>query len=72
MIKYAAEHNFKRYNFYGINGLPDPASPDYGIYSFKKGFGGQVIELIGTFDLALSPLYYLHDLLQKTKAALKH
>ncbi|MBR2710761.1 peptidoglycan bridge formation glycyltransferase FemA/FemB family protein [Candidatus Saccharibacteria bacterium] len=72
MIKYAAEHNFERYNFYGINGLPDPASPDYGIYSFKKGFGGQVIELIGTFDLVLSPLYYLHDLLQKTKAALKH
>lgn len=68
MIKYAAEHHFKRYNFYGIQGLPDPNAKDYGVYNFKKGFGGQVIELIGTFDLPLSPLYYLHESLSKAKA----
>ena len=68
MIKYAAEHHFKRYNFYGIQGLPDPNAKDYGVYNFKKGFGGQVIELIGTFDLPLSPLYYLHESLSKLKA----
>lgn len=68
MIKYATEHHFKRYNFYGIQGLPDPNAKDYGVYNFKKGFGGQVIELIGTFDLPLSPLYYLHKSLSKLKA----
>ena len=37
MIKFASEHNFARYNFYGIQGLPSQNSNDYGIYDFKKG-----------------------------------
>lgn len=68
MIKYAAEHNFKRYNFYGIRGLPDPAQPGYGIYRFKKGFGGQVIELIGTFELKITPLATLYAALKSLKS----
>ena len=67
MIEYAATHGFARYNFYGINGLPNPASKDYGIYEFKKGFGGQVIELIGSFELPISPLFYLYHALAKLK-----
>ena len=72
MIKYAIEHKFKRYNFYGINGLPNKADKDYGIYDFKKGFTsdktGRVIELIGAFELPISPLFYsLHALLHKIK-----
>ena len=57
MIKYAAEHKFKRYNFYGIHGLPDDAHPD-GVYEFKKGFGGQVIEMIGTYELPIDQKFY--------------
>lgn len=72
MIKYAAEHGFSRYNFYGINGLPDPSSKDYGIYDFKKGFGGQVIELIGSYELPISPIYYLHHTLSNLKSKIKH
>ena len=67
MIKYAAEHGFKHYNFYGIGGLPDPASPDYGIYDFKKGFGGRVVELLGAYELPTSPFYHLHSFLKKLK-----
>ena len=67
MIKYAAEHGFKRYNFYGIQGLPDPKSPGYGIYKFKKGFGGRVVELLGSYELPLSSLYYLHSFLSKLR-----
>ena len=59
MIKFAAENNFNIYNFYGINGLPDENSKDYGIYDFKKGFGGHVVELIGSFELSLSKTYTL-------------
>ena len=59
MLKYAAANNFKIYNFYGINGLPDENSKDYGIYEFKKGFGGHVVELIGSFELSLSKTYTL-------------
>ena len=68
MLKYAAEHGFKRYNFYGLRGLPDPQAPGYGIYRFKKGFGGHVVELIGSFELPLNqPIYKLHALLSRLK-----
>ena len=70
MIKYAAEHGFKRYNFYGISGLPKDGNLD-GIYDFKKGFDtkyGKVIELIGTYELAInSPFYYLRKILSRVK-----
>ena len=59
MLKFAAGNHFKIYNFYGINGLPDENSKDYGIYEFKKGFGGHVVELIGSFELSLSKTYTL-------------
>ena len=72
MIKYATKHGFKTYNFYGINGIPDKSSPEYGIYDFKKGFTsestGRVVELIGSFELPISPIFYrLHHLLAKLK-----
>lgn len=73
MIKYAAEHGFKTYNFYGINGLPNKSDKDYGIYDFKKGFTsedtGKVIELIGSYELPVNQLFYqLHHLLSKLKS----
>ena len=72
MIKYAAKNHFKRYNFYGIQGLPDKSSKDYGIYDFKKGFTseetGRVTELLGAHELPASHLFYhLHQLLSKIK-----
>ena len=72
MIKYALEHKFKTYNFYGIQGLPDKSQKDYGIYDFKKGFtsdkNGRVIELIGSYELPVNqPFYHLHRLLSKLK-----
>ena len=72
MIKYALEKGFKRYNFYGIQGLPDKSSKDYGIYDFKKGFTstetGRVIELLGAHELPVSSIFYnLHQLLSKLK-----
>ena len=57
MIKYAAEHKFKRYNFYGIHGLPKEGQSD-GVYEFKKGFGGQVIEMAGTYELPIDHKFY--------------
>ena len=71
MIKYAADHKFKRYNFYGISGLPKDGNLD-GIYEFKKGFTnsdtGRVIELLGAYELPINaPFYHLHHLLSKLK-----
>lgn len=55
MIKYAIKNNYERYNFYGIEGKFDD---DNGVYGFKKGFSGEVVEFIGEFDLIVSKSYY--------------
>lgn len=63
MLKYAIENNYDRYNFYGITGDFREENPLYGLYSFKRDFGGEVVELIGEFDLIIdAPLYYLYKI----------
>ena len=57
-IKYAYEHHFSTYNFYGITGDFREENPLYGLYLFKKSFGGEVVELIGEFDLILNKFWY--------------
>ena len=57
-IKYAIDHKYKRYNFYGITGDFRKENPLYGLYLFKKSFGGHVVELIGEYDLVVSPFWY--------------
>lgn len=63
MIQYAIDHGFKKYNFYGITGKLDNKNSElYGLYEFKRGFGGNVEEYIGEFDLIISkPLYHLYN-----------
>lgn len=58
MIKYAVENKYEYYNFYGISSDLSEKDPMYGVYLFKKGFGGEVVELIGEYDLAISKFYY--------------
>ncbi len=67
MINYAVNHNYKRYNFYGITEFKDKHHKDYGMYDFKKGFNGRVVELIGGFELPITKHYYLHKLLSSIK-----
>ena len=58
-IKHAKEKGFKTYNFYGIEGnFKKENNPMYGVYEFKKGFGGRVVELIGEFDLPINKSKY--------------
>lgn len=71
MIKYGIKNNYKKYNFYGISGIFDPQDSQYGIYTFKRGFNGNVVELIGEFDLPVSNLYCLYALLRKLKRLIK-
>lgn len=72
-MKYAIENNYDRYNFYGIIGDFDENNPLYGLYSFKRDFGGYVVEHMGEFDLVINkPLYALYKLAFKTVKKLKH
>lgn len=71
MIQYAVKHHYKRYNFYGITGNFDKHDKDYGMYEFKKGFGGYVIELIGELELPITYHYKVHHWLSSFKQKLK-
>ncbi len=71
MIKYAAKHNYRRYNFYGIKDVFNKDSKDYGVYKFKKGFNGYVEELVGAFEIGTSGTYYLYKFLKKIKSIVK-
>lgn len=73
IIKYGIKHKYKRYNFYGISGVFEKDDPMYGVYLFKKGFNGYVIELLGEFDLIIQPFYYhLYKIAFKTYKMIKH
>ena len=72
MLKYAIEQGYDNYNFYGISSDLTKGDPQYGIYLFKKGFGGEVVELIGEYDLPVSSFYYfLYDVSYKVVHRLK-
>ena len=72
-LKYAIENNYERYNFYGITGIFDENNPLFGLYSFKRDFGGKVVELVGEFDLVINkPLYLLYKVAFKTYKKLKN
>lgn len=60
-LKYAIENNYNRYNFYGIVGDFNPKNELAGLYTFKRSYGGYVVELIGEFDLVINkPMYRLY------------
>lgn len=71
MIKYGIDHGFKKHNFYGIPANIQDHPKDYGIYAFKRGFNGQVEELIGEYELPISPKYFLFKIIHKIKGVKK-
>lgn len=66
IIQYGLKHNFEIHNFYGINGKLDKSDDRYGVYEFKRSFGGNVIEYIGDFDLIINkPKYCINKIINK-------
>lgn len=57
----------KKFDMWGALG-PDanPQDPWFGFHKFKAGFGGQLVEYIGSFDLVFNwPLYLLFTVIDK-------
>ncbi|MEV3321079.1 peptidoglycan bridge formation glycyltransferase FemA/FemB family protein [Paenibacillus larvae] len=50
MMKEAKKRGCTMYDFGGISGDLSPDNPLWGLYKFKKGFGGQFLEFIGEFN----------------------
>lgn len=70
-IKDAYAMGYEWIDFYGISGCFDKNDKFYGIYEFKKGFGGNVIELIGQFELKVTNVYNIYNFLKKVKNLIK-
>ena len=56
MIRWAAETGCTVYDFQGVDGTLNEDKPLYGLYRFKRGFGGQIDELAGEFDYVYMPV----------------
>ena len=46
------------YDFRGVSGVVDETHPQYGLYRFKKGFGGKFTEFLGEIYIPYKPLTY--------------
>lgn len=56
MIKWAVESGCEIYDFRGVSGKTDETDPLYGLYRFKKGFNGDLIEFAGQAELVIDPV----------------
>lgn len=55
MIKWAVELGCKIYDFRGVSGDLSPENPLYGLYRFKKGFNGELLEFVGEAQIVFKP-----------------
>lgn len=53
------DKNITYFDFLGISGnIQDSSDKNYGLYQFKKSFGGEVTKFVGEFDLVINkPIY---------------
>lgn len=66
MIKYTLDNNYDKYNFYGITGHFEKGHPMYGLFDYKRGFGSDVVELIGEFTYVTNKFdYSLYKVMKK-------
>lgn len=70
-IKDAYKLGYDYVDFYGITGDFSKENKYYGIYEFKRGFNGNVVELIGQFSLKVTYFYDIYNMLRKIKHKLK-
>ncbi len=60
MVEYANER-YQWLDLFGVGGDISKESPTYGLYAFKRAFGGEYIEWIGEFDYIINkPIYQLY------------
>ncbi len=57
-IRWAKEQGCEAYDFVGAPNELDESDSMWGVYRFKKGFGGEFVRTIGEWDYALRPAAY--------------
>jgi lipid II:glycine glycyltransferase (peptidoglycan interpeptide bridge formation enzyme) len=57
-VRLARERGCRFYDLFGVPPSDDPRHPMHGLFRFKTGFGGRVVNRPGCYDVALRPLLY--------------
>lgn len=66
-IKLGKKMGLKKFDMWGALGPnADTSDPWYGFHRFKQGYGGQLVEYIGTYDLVFDwPIYIIFTAIDK-------
>jgi len=58
-IKFGKKQGCQVFDMWGSLGPnPSPKDPWFGFHRFKEGFGGELVEFLGTYDLVINPQIY--------------
>lgn len=68
-IKFGKKLGLSKFDMWGALGPnPDKNDPWYGFHRFKEGYGGKLIEFVGSYDLVINkPLYQLYKITDKIR-----
>ena len=55
MMKWGISNKCDIYDFRGVSGILHPNHPQHGVYIFKKGFNGDIIELVNELTIVFNP-----------------
>jgi len=59
VIKFGKEKSCKKFDMWGSLGEnPNKNDSWYGFHKFKEGYGGELVEFVGSWDLVISPVLY--------------
>jgi len=59
VIRYGKKQGCRLFDMWGSLGPePDVRDPWYGFHKFKQGYGAELVEFLGSFDLVVSPVLY--------------
>lgn len=69
VIRFGKAKGCKNFDMWGSLGPdPDPKSPWSGFHRFKKGYGGELVEFIGSYDLVNDyPMYKIYTLAENLR-----
>ncbi len=71
-IKFGKKLGLKKFDMWGALGpSPNTKDPWYGFHRFKEGYGGKLIEFVGSYDFVINTKIYLfYKLLNKVRWAI--
>ncbi len=71
-IKFGKKNNLSEFDMWGALGpIPDKNDPWYGFHRFKQGYGAELTEFIGSYDLIIKPsVYKLYKIADKVRWAM--